>query len=156
MIREILESLEDKSIEDIVKSYGLTLRMVKGSFGGSCGARQVTVSDNTNPVKYFAANWLGSNNKDFVSKNEYPQNLNTAYHEIAHGLFSRNPQKGHIALKELTKLGVPRDVAVENLADLGGLYLLDPEAITNSKIYAILDNYLADFYKEATNNEEIN
>jgi hypothetical protein len=116
------------------------IRFSSDRLGGSYSGGLITTSTDTTPGKYFASDWLGK--ADFRSEVNYPQNLRTVSHEAAHGLFSRNPQRGQAAIKKLKDAGVPEDVAFENLVDVGGLYLLEPSAITNPRVKNILREWL--------------
>lgn len=142
--------------ESLATSYNLKIEYTDESSGGYWrGPDTIYVSKNTEPLNYFAANWTKNDASDFYSNNSYPENVVTAAHEIAHGLFSRNPSKGHIALKAIQELGVPQEVAFESLMDMGGLYLLEPDAITDKNLRIILDNYLKDQRKAYIKSKEL-
>ena len=124
----------------LAEQYGLKAKITKGMTGGEYTGGTIFVGDSQKPGKAFAGNWI--EDVDFKSMNEYPENIRSASHEIAHGLFSKNPEKGHAALKELKEVGVPKAVAFESLVDMGGLYILEPTAITNPKIKKVLDKWI--------------
>ncbi len=126
----------------MAKRYGMDAEITDSELGGAYVGGKIFVSGNMEMAPAFAGDWTGKNNNDFVSEKLYPENVRSAAHEIAHGLFSKNPQKGHEALRELQKLGVPNNVAMESLVDMGGLYLLEPSAIKNKEIGTILNKWL--------------
>lgn len=127
-------------LNELESTYGIKIRVGGGEYGGEAGPNYIHIGTNETPIKARAGNWLGSG--DFVSTNEYPANQATAAHEIAHVLFSRDPQAGHKALEKLVAAGVRKDVAFENLVDLGGLYILEPDAITDQTQRAIIGEWL--------------
>lgn len=124
--------------------YGFEASVTKGVIGGGYAGRTISVGDNRTMAKARAGDWTKKDAPDFITTMEYPENIRSATHEVAHGLFSTNPQKGHIALKELQEEGVPQGVAFESLIDLGGVYLLEPNAIRNTSIKAVIDRWLGD------------
>jgi len=132
--------------ESLAKQYGLEAKITKGVTGGEYSGGTIFVGDKTTPGKAFAADWTGG--KDFTTVKNYPENVRSSAHEIAHGLFSKNPEKGHAAIEELKRLGVSQDVAFESLVDMGGVYLLEPAAIKNPKIKTILDKWLSEKAKK--------
>lgn len=122
--------------------YGVEIRVGEHDVGGEATGGMATVGADTTPVRPFAANWTRNDAPDFQTSREYPQNQATAAHEIVHTLFSRNPQTAHAALESLIAQGVPRDQAFESLVDLGGLYLLEPRAITDAAQRRIIGDWL--------------
>jgi hypothetical protein len=122
--------------------YGVEIRVGDHAIGGEGTAGRATVGADTTPVKPFAADWTKRDAPDFQTSREYPQNQATAAHEIVHSLFSRNPQTAQTALEALIAQGVPRDQAFESLVDLGGLYLLEPRAITDAAQRRIIGEWL--------------
>jgi hypothetical protein len=129
--------------EDFAAKYGFKAEVGDGWEGGEwVGPDTIRVGTDRTPVNINVGDWTGKNSPDFVSEHKYPKNITVAAHETAHGLFSRNAEKGQAALKELQAAGVPQDVAFESLVDLGGLYLLEPQAIKNTKIKGIIEKWL--------------
>ncbi|MGI5841613.1 MAG: hypothetical protein ACOX6N_05350, partial [Patescibacteria group bacterium] len=122
--------------------YGVEIRVGEHGVGGESTGGRATVGSDTTPVRPFAADWTKRDAADFQTSREYPQNQATAAHEIVHSLFSRNPQTAHAALESLISQGVPRDQAFESLVDLGGLYLLEPRAITDAAQRRIIGDWL--------------
>jgi len=121
-------------VGQLSKQYGLDIEITEGTEGGEYSGGTVYVGDKTTPTKAFAANWVDENAPDFITSKHYPKNVTSEAHEVAHGLFSRNPEAGHYALSEFKTLGVPDKVAFESLVDTAGLYLLEPDSITNPQI----------------------
>ncbi len=141
-----VSSLADISPEALAKKFGFKTKFHDRGIGGEwIGPDTISVSNNKSAGKYTAGDWTGKETPDFSSTASYPENLRTAAHEIAHGLFTQNPEKAHTALKEIQALGVPKDVAFESLIDMGGLHLLEPQAIQNPKLRGILDGWLGDY-----------
>lgn len=135
--------------EQVGKKFGFNVEInpqadVHGS-EWSAGGKKLVVGSDITPSKYFSADWTKGGGKDFVSSADIPNNVKSAYHEAAHGLFSKNPEKGHIAINELKKLGVPSEQSFESLVDMGGLYLSEPSAITNPSVKKILDNWIGEY-----------
>ena len=126
-------------VKSFIEKHGLSANIVDGAEGEYSGGR-VTIGTDKTMGKAFSADWTG-NNPDFISEKEYPRDLRTASHEVSHGLFSKNPEKGHKALAELQKLGVPKDQSFESLMDLSGLYLLEPYTIKNTEIRKIISEF---------------
>jgi uncharacterized protein len=124
--------------------YGLEAEITPGERGGEYTGGKIWIGDDETPGQAFAGDWTDPKASDFRTEGEYPLNVRVAAHEITHGLFSQDPERGHVALKKFQKLGVPSDVGFESLVDTGGVYLLEPKAITNPKIKAVLDEWLGD------------
>ena len=129
----------DVSPEKLAKAYGFEIEY--GNEGRYTGGT-IVVSKDASPLTPFAANWAGD--EDFKTRYQYPRNVATAAHEIAHGLFSRYSSRAHEALKALQDIGVPQSVAFEALVDLGGLYLLEPGSITDQDTRGIIEKWLGD------------
>jgi uncharacterized membrane protein len=126
------------------KQHGLDIKINEGAEGGEYSGGTVFVGKDTTPIQAFAANWVDKNAPDFKTSKTYPKNVTSEVHEIAHGLFSKNPEVGHQAILELKALGVPDEVdAFESLVDTAGLYLLEPDAITNPKVKDVISKWLA-------------
>ena len=132
------------NVGQLAKQYGLDIEMTEGAEGGEYTGGTVFVGTDTTPIQAFAANWVDENAPDFRTSKSYPNNVTSEAHEVAHGLFSKNPEAGQQALADLKALGVPNEVAFESLVDTGGLYLLEPNAITNPKIKGIISNWLSE------------
>ena len=136
------KELQNITPEAFAERYGLKAKVTPGEIGGEYSGGTISVGDDRTLAKAFAGNWIDKDAPDFQTKNEYPENIRSSAHEIAHGLFSKDPKKGHAALKELQELGVSEDVGFESLVDMGGVYLLEPDAITNSDIKQVLDKWI--------------
>lgn len=130
------------SPQELGARYGIPVEVLDEDTGGEWAGGIARVGNNITPGKYFAADWTARNSPDLKSVNDYPQNVLTTAHEIAHGLFSRDASRGHAALKRLLQAGVPSEVAFESLVDLGGLYLLESEAITQPMLKSIVHEWL--------------
>jgi len=135
--------------EGLARQYGFNAEVKAENAGGEWSGFDKTVRAGTDrtPVNYRAGDWTGKDTTEFISTKKYPKNIEESAHEIAHGIFSENPEKAHVALREIQELGVPQEVAFESLVDMGGLYLLEPKAITNPKLKGVLDKWLADKVK---------
>jgi len=137
------KQLWEMTPEEFANQHGLKAEIHGDATGGEWkGPDTISISNNRTMGKVNAGDWTGKDSPDFVSVKEYPENIRSAAHETAHGLFTKDPVKAHVALKELQAAGVPKDVAFESLVDSGGLYLLEPGAITNPKVKSILDKWL--------------
>ena len=135
--------LAEMTPEEFAGQYGFKAKVEGNGIGGEwVGPDTISVTSNRNLGKASAGDWTGKNNPDFVSSVEYPQNIRSAAHEITHGIFTKDTEKAHVALKELQAAGVPKNVAFESLIDTGGLYLLEPKAITNPQVRGIMDRWL--------------
>ena len=136
---------ENSEPESVASLYGFKVeKNYPESIGGHWrGPDTVVVTNNRRLQKYNAADWTSNEaDSDFKSKKEYPENFLTAAHETVHGIFSRNPEAGHKAINEFKKLGIPEHVTFESVVDVGGLYLIEPNSITNSKIKEVMDGWL--------------
>lgn len=133
---------EETTAGQLSEQHGLNIKITEGAEGGEYTGGTVFVGKDTTPIQAFAANWVDKNATDFKTSKSYPKNVTSEAHEVAHGLFSKNPEAGHKAIAELKALGVPDEVAFESLVDTGGLYLLEPDAITNPKVQDVISNWL--------------
>ncbi|MCP4638855.1 MAG: DNA cytosine methyltransferase [bacterium] len=126
--------------ESLGKRFGIEVIQTADSAFGEWRGDHAEVTTDTTPEKYSAANWVGGG--DFISIRDYPANVISAAHEVAHGLFSRDPAAGQRALALVKDVGVPDDVAFESLVDLGGLWLLEPSRITHPSLQGVIGGWL--------------
>jgi hypothetical protein len=132
--------------EDLANKYNVKLVVNESGHGEYSGGTIYVGRDGT-LIQYVAADWTPGGTKDFKSTQRYRADTASAAHEIANDLFSRHPSEAHKAMDTLKALGVPTNVVFENTVDLGGLFLLEPEALTHLEIKETIKGWLGSHRK---------